>query len=683
VWAARESERVIQLSDARTAVRLWTENNEFGLTSQYYAIGLDGVFGEARLADYRVMLRYAEFDPQVRRPAVPRGLSAGRENEAWIVQFVTQPLEEYRARIEALGGRIFNYLPNYAYIVLMDGAACEKARRLPFVRWIGPYHPAYKTDAETLARLAASNGLGGQTRSYYVQVMQRGAEQKKVVAQYLRSIGGTVVEQDPEGFLLRILATDDQLRGILHLSEVLFVDPAGEPEADMDIAREIGGANYLETLLGYTGEGVRGEVMDLGLRTTHVAFQNPPTLMHNGNTGDWTHGTCTFGIVFGDGTGNPAGRGMLPGAEQPIFAINSYTSRYTHTAELVDPSGPYRAVFQSNSWGNPRTRSYTTISMQMDDIIFLNDIIICQSQSNAGNQDSRPEAWAKNVVSVGGVKHWNTLSKSDDAWGYGASTGPAEDGRIKPDLTHFYDNVLTTNYPSDTSYRTDFGGTSAATPIVAGHFGLLFQMWHEKVFKGFGGGASVFADRPHAMTAKALMIHSASQYPFPPATDMDRMKQGWGLPDLKQLLTLSKDMFIVNETDVLSNLQRTVYRADVAPGQAALRATMVYMDVAGTTSSSQHRINDLTLKLTSPSGVVYWGNGGLTSGVWSTPGGSADTKNTVENVFVQNPEAGVWQVEVWAAEVNKDSHTETPNIDADYALVVSGARRVLQIAKAQ
>src|SRR5260370_36455937 len=99
---------------------------------------------------------------------------------------------------------------------------------------------------------------------------------------------------------------------------------------------------------------------------------------------------------------------------------------------------------------------------------------------------------------------------------------------------------------------------------------------------------------------------------------------------------------------------------------------MVYKEPMGTTSASLHRINDLDLQVTSPSGVVYWGNNGLLAGMWSVPGGEPDTKNTVENVFIETPEPGFWTVRVIASEINQDSHPATPELDADYALVVSG-----------
>ena len=78
-------------------------------------------------------------------------------------------------------------------------------------------------------------------------------------------------------------------------------------------------------------------------------------------------------------------------------------------------------------------------------------------------------------------------------------------------------------------------------------------------------------------------------------------------------------------------------RPTVSAGTAELKATLVYRDWPGTTSSSLHRINDMDLRVTAPGGTVYWGNNGLLAGNWSTPGGTSNTVDTVENVFVENP----------------------------------------------
>lgn len=97
-------------------------------------------------------------------------------------------------------------------------------------------------------------------------------------------------------------------------------------------------------------------MMDSGCLTTHDAFQGA-LLIHSPTAGtSLDHGTSTTGIVFGNGASSPGGTGtgMLPNADQGIFFSYSHLaseggniSRYTVTSQLVDPAGPYRAVFQA------------------------------------------------------------------------------------------------------------------------------------------------------------------------------------------------------------------------------------------------------------------------------------------------------------------------------------------------
>ncbi len=132
-----------------------------------------------------------------------------------------------------------------------------------------------------------------------------------------------------------------------------------------------------------------------------------------------------------------------------------------------------------------------------------------------------------------------------------------------------------------------------------------------------------------------------------------------------------------NEGVRLQNLQSQLYSYNVAVGEPEFQATLTWADLPGTTSATQHRINNLDLRVTSPTGTVYWGNNGLAAGTTSTAGGSPNTVDTVENVIIANPAAGVWTVEVIAAELNQDGVVETPGVvDADYALVVRGVVQV-------
>jgi hypothetical protein len=662
-----------------TSIRLvtWTEVLPDTQAVPFYAVSLDGQsVATVRRTSYALKLRHGDFDPGAAVPPVMPSLAADATTNLFIVQFGTQPLEEFRTAIADLGGTVRHFLANHSHIVQMTPQVRDAVAALPYVRWVGPYHPAYRLEEFMRDNQAQAAELFPLLR-YNIQVFEAGLGQKTAVAQRIEALGGAVDRVDAGKFLLEATLTPEQLFEVVRWDEVLFVDRWSAYEMDMNNARELGGANHIETVGGYAGAGVRGEVFDGGFNVSHVDFASRPLIQHP-SVGGGSHGAATSGICFGDGTGNPNARGLLPEGQGIVADYNVVSmtgpNRYTHTGELVQ--APYFAVFQTASVGSSQTSQYTTISADTDAALFDFDIVHCQSQSNLGSQASRPQAWAKNIISGGGVRHYDTLTMADDCWCGGASIGPATDGRIKPDLCAFYDDILTTTSGSPTAYTNSFGGTSGATPIICGHVGLFFQMWADGIFSNElpVPGGTVFENRAHMTTAKAVMINTAQQYPFTgTGHDLTRIHQGWGWPDLGYLYDMRENMYVIDETDLLTNMESMEYFAFVAPGEPALRVTLVYADPPGLPSSSQHRINDLTLKVSSPSNVIYWGNNGLLESNWSTPGGSENVVDTVENVFVQEPETGVWSILVIASEINEDSHVETPDLDADFALVVTGA----------
>lgn len=641
-----------------------------------YRISIDGArYSRDLPLKHQIELADKVFDPLVdppRETSYSANKAVGAKN-LYIVQCIIQPLEAFQKEITHQGGEICGTLSGNALIVVMDSTTSQTVKNMPFVRWTGAYKAEYKLLSTPATNLST---IAGNSKVKYSIWLAKKTKRKDVV-DFIAAIGGEVVKKS-KGRRMEANLSDSQKNQVADFAYVLAMETATPIENDMNIVRDLCGADHLESVQGYTGQGVRAEVCDGGLLTTHAEFQANPFLLHgNNDTDDW-HGTPVSGHVFGSGAGEANARGLLPDAEQPIFAsYHHLNDRYAHTQELVNPTGPYRAVFQTNSWGNTQTTSYSTYSADMDEIIFDLDILILQSQSNTGNRNSRPQAWAKNILSVGGVEHYNTLSRTDDCWCSYASIGPAADGRIKPDLCHVVDYTRAPSDVSNTSYR-EFGGTSGATPITAGHAGLVFQMWADGVFAGGPGlNRDVFNNRPHATMAKGLMIHSAYQYPFSGTShDKTRVHQGWGMVDVQNLYQMAEQEgwgfpILIDESAPITPLATHTYTLTVT-GATPLRATMVYSDPPGVPGASVHRINDLSLRVTSPGGTVYWGNNGLLSGVWSTSGGSSNTVDTVENVFIQNPAAGTWTIEILADEVVQDGHVETPALDADYALIVSG-----------
>ncbi len=678
--ATIRNESLYEFDESSVKVVVWDESGADGLDQGYFTVARDGQsFIEARPINHEIKLRNAQFEPKSFAPIVQQGLRAGANSRVHIVQFVTPPLPEMRKQVEQFGD-VRGFLPNHSYVVEMSADEAVQVEALPFVRWVGAYHPDYRVDAFVRQRLTSDDAteIENAMQRYRIKVFDENIRQQFDVADAIEAAGGTVDVVDGVSFLMEATLSKSQLAMVVQLDQVDFVEEWTAPQTRMNIARSntIGGANLLEGAAGYTGAGVRAEVMDNGVLTTHQAFnsritvRNGPSPVDNG--GNQPHGTSTFGIVFGDGTGSASGRGMLPDGDGVFSAFGFAGSRTSNMQQLSQ--APWNCVFQSNSWGFSDTPNYTSVSAEMDQIVYNQDILVLHSTGNSGTQSGVEHAWAKNVVGVGGVLHFNSSNPASHIWGGTGSIGPMTDGRIKPDLCHFWDSIHTTS--SSGGYTNSFGGTSGACPIVAGHFGLFYQMWADGIFGNPVSGGTIFQERPHAATAKAMLINTANSYAFSGlGDDLTRTHQGWGLPNVINIYNRRDNFTIINETVPIEPFETASFTRIINTGQQfndELRATMVYTDRAGSPGAGVHRVNDLSLKVTSPSNVVYWGNNGLLTGNLSTSGGTSNTIDTVENVIINAPEAGIWTIEVVGDEIVLEAHPETIGVDASFGLVVYG-----------
>ncbi|MEC7583600.1 MAG: S8 family serine peptidase [Planctomycetota bacterium] len=622
-----------------------------------------------------IQLRFGSFDPLQGEPSIPADLQSDSLSQLWIVQYKGTPPANAGQSLQSIGVEVHGYLPQNALLVRMPNSLVGQSMTQPAVRWIGRYHPAYRLDPELIPGALAGDELA-PARRYNVVVVDK-HQDKPALAQTLNQLGANVISEEEGSILLSVAMTEKQLVKAAHLDQVKWIDLWSAPEYDMDNARIQGGGNYVESQVGYTGQGLNSHVYE-GIEATHPDFTGGATNVRSGGAAS-NHGHATAGIVWGNGTSNPLVRGMAPSVGK--FYTNNgsvTTSRWQVVSDLVNI---HNVSHTTASWGGARTFFYTSISADADDIIFDHDIGWTQSQSNAGNQDSRPQAWAKNIFSIGGVAHFNNSNPADDSWLAGnGSTGPADDGRIKPTLSAYYDSIGTSDRTGAAGYSTanwtsGFGGTSGATPIVAGHNMIAIQMFTDGAFGNTlrNPGGSRHSNRPHFTTLKALMTASAAQYSFNAASTNNRREHcGWGFPDLQKMWDYRAKTFIVDETDILTQGQFTRWNVTVAQGETELKIVLNYAEPAANPTAAATLINDLSLQVTAPDGTTFWGNNGLETGNWSVAGGVADGVNPIETVFVQNPQAGSWTIDIIATRVITDSHVETPALDADYGLVVSG-----------
>jgi len=178
---------------------------------------------------------------------------------------------------------------------------------------------------------------------------------------------------------------------------------------------------------------------------------------------------------------------------------------------------------------------------------------------------------SKNILTVGAVNDISAgySQPSDVVMTSFSSWGPADDGRIKPDIVANGSSLYSTYSTGDASYSY-LSGTSMSAPSVTGSIALLIQQY-ETVF---GSGHKM-----RAATMKALIINTADEAGNDDGPDYSF---GWGLMNTeKAALKIAED----DTTDVIyegmiengDSITRYVTVTDTTP----LRFTLVWTDPVG------------------------------------------------------------------------------------------------------
>ncbi|MGD8626699.1 MAG: S8 family serine peptidase, partial [Anaerolineae bacterium] len=427
------------------------------------------------------------------------------------------------------------------------------------------------------------------------------------------------------------------------------------------------------------------------------------------------HGSHVIGSVGGNGS---ASAGQFKGLAHEATLTFQAVEQYTTVSALCGGGAGYtlsgipldlRDLFQeaygwgsrihSNSWGADVYGEYTSDSQAVDDFMWQNpNMLILFAAGNAGsdgNLDGYVDldsigspATAKNALvvgasdnerSTGGISTYtwydawpsdfpinptrDDLTSDDrDELAAFSSRGPTDDGRFKPDVVAPGTNILSVRSQFATgsgwglynTYYMYMGGTSMATPLVAGAATLVREYYVEGQ-----------AHTPSAALIKATMINSAADiagYGNPSreaGLAIPNNHEGWGRVNVGASTTGSRRF---EDGDTVTTSGNQTYNYQIGLPSVPFKATLVWSDYPANPGASPALVNNLNLVVTAPGGAVYRGNN--FSGGWSSTGGTADTVNNVESVYVPNPAAGQWSVRVEGANV--------PQGPQPFALVVTG-----------
>ncbi len=385
----------------------------------------------------------------------------------------------------------------------------------------------------------------------------------------------------------------------------------------------------------------------------------------------------------------------------------------------------------NNSWGDGSSDSFYNLDSQEYDALVRDaqpagsafpapgnqEMVIVFAAGNDGPQAGSvsPPATGKNIIAVGAAENVQLFGGADDGADSFSGTpdsqadnanamldfsgrGPCADGRQKPDLvapgTHvsggapqaanpgpdgsallcFRDmdtNNIGVSGGSDGSrffpdtgqqFYTASSGTSHSTPCVSGGCALVRQYF---INQGWTPPSPAMTKAWLMNSARYMTGAYANDTLWSPSQGMGEMYLGMAFDDTPRLLRdqAAGDMFTASG-------QTRVFTSAIADSSQPFRVTVAWTDAPGSTTGAAYNNNlDLTVAV---GGHNYKGN--VFNGAFSVTGGSADSRNNVESVFLPAGVSGPVTVTVTAASINSVGVPGGAGlVNQDFALVVYNA----------
>ena len=446
--------------------------------------------------------------------------------------------------------------------------------------------------------------------------------------------------------------------------------------------------------------------------TTHQEFGSRITI-GDGTSSTHYHSTHVAGTLIASGV-DPYAKGMAPSGNLRAFDWNSDNSEMSSEAAsgalVSNHSYGYTRGWAYNSsdgnwywYGNVSVSTtedylfgfYDQSASDWDDIAYNAPYyLICKSAGNdrgdyhsgghyywngsswvystaardadggsTGYDCMGSQATAKNILAVGAVNDipGGYTQPSDVVMSSFSGWGPADDGRIKPDIVANGVLLYSTMNDNNSAYYS-LSGTSMASPNAAGSLILLQEHW-----KDLNGSGS----KMRAATLKALIIHTADEAGSSTGPDY---KFGWGLINIEKAaekITEDQTNDVISE-HVLSN-GGTYTTTITATSGYPIKVTICWTDPKGTPPapaldpSDVMLVNDLDLRITDQSKTTYypWKLDRTNPSAAATHSGENNVDN-VEVVYIENPTAG----EVYTITVDHDGSLSGGS--QAFSMIISG-----------
>lgn len=583
--------------------------------------------------DYTLKLKNGDVTLNASNPSMKLSeLKESLSSQYIILQFTQVPTNDEKVQLSKNGITLLEYIPLNAFIAEIDNASNTSLKELN-IRGAIPFLEAYKYSAALTNEENPEYAINGNKIDLIVEAHLNVA--KKDFNNLIQNKGADILYEDPSGEYIEIRINRNRISDLANESIVKSIDyiPA-PPEKEDQRGRTLHRGNMLDSEhpLGrkYDGTGVSVAIADDGPIGPHIDIKGRVTQISSAANG--SHGDMTTGITMGAGNLNPDYRGMATGAYLYYYDIGGYP----HIAGAVNNLNIRDVVITSTSYSEGCNAGYTATTRVVDQQTRQNPTLLhvfsagnSASSTCGGNAYGAGTPWGtitggrkqgKATIATGNLEYNSALTAS-------SSRGPAADGRIKPDICSNGTNQMST--AQDNNYQVG-GGTSAAAPGIAG---LAAQMYHG--YRTLNGGAD-----PDAGLIKSAMLNTARDL----GNRGPDFFYGWGRVNAHRAMKLIEENRYLDST--ISQNGNNSHNVTIGSNVDALQFMIYWTDYEASTAASQALVNNLDLKVVTPSGdtILPWILDPTPNAInLNTPATRGiDNLNNMEQVLIDTVSAGTY-----------------------------------------
>jgi hypothetical protein len=433
-------------------------------------------------------------------------------------------------------------------------------------------------------------------------------------------------------FIVRTLKTIDAVAKLINCESVTFVDKythviedeTSNSFQDLSVSK----VNIVHSVYPeLSGEGMQVCVKERSFDTTDIDLAGRYIYSPLADAEQSLHAGQMATIIAGGGNTTPKSKGV---AWRSNVMSSSYNNLFPDDIAALTSRNVW---VQNHSYGVSGNNIYGAEARAYDVSANTDQrMLYIFSAGNSGNTVSTSGSYAgipgyanlsgnmkmaKNILTVTAVDKNGAINTLN-------SSGPAYDGRVKPELTAFGSE-----------------GTSDAAAMVSGISLLVQQVYKEQHHA-----------LPDAALVKAILIASSNDIG---KAGIDFIS-GYGAVDAYKAVQLVKSSRLVNES--IGNDEVKKINIDVPAGIKTLKIALTWNDPAAAAGDATALVNDLnsTLLYTSNQWKPWVLNHYPHVDSLALPAKRGeDHLNTVEYITVDNPAAGTYQLAVTAGSLATDS----------------------------